>query len=398
MRIAIFQDTWKPNIDGVVISTELFMKELKRRGHDVLLVVPRAPGDETEYPDDHVLVPSVNLSWLYPGACLGKFWARGVGEKIRAFNPELIHSMTEFTLGHFLATYWQNKLGLPRVHTFHTMWSEYLFYLPLVPIALVRAWIRWAAPRAARKRVKHLIAPSEAFIPVLKNDWNIGDFPISAAPTGIDLSRFENMDGRRFRAAHGIGDEERIVLYLGRLGDEKNVELVVDTFAELRRRGHDTLRFVIAGDGPKAYVDKLKARAAQHGLSDVVWTGFITGQPWADCYGAAELFLFPSITETQGLVVVESLAAGVPMVSVKAYGPSSTMRGERGCLFAENDPEDFADKAERLLGDRALWDKKRAQGLAIAEEYSIENRTAHLESIYRKVLDDERALPPHDPT
>lgn len=386
MRILIFQDTFHPKVDGVVVSTNLFIDELHRLGHDVRLVVPRHPRDKTEYPDHVWTVPSIRFDWIYPGTCLGKFWAGNLAERIAQFKPQLVHSMTEFTLGHFLATYWKNRLNLPRIHTFHTLWHEYLFYIPLVPVALTRLWMRWAAPRAVRKRLRYIVAPSECMAESIRTDWAVGDFPIAVIPTGLDIDKFKAMDGDRFRAKYKIGAEERVVLYLGRLGDEKNTDLVVSSMAELKRRGETQLRFVIAGDGPASYVKGLKQRAEAMGMSDIVWTGIVRGQDWLDCYGAADLFLFPSVTETQGLVVLEALAAGVPVVTVEAMGPAQTMAGEKGGLFAANDPVDFADKAQALLSDEVLYAQKRKEALDLASSFSIEQRAHDLLGVYDHVL------------
>jgi 1,2-diacylglycerol 3-alpha-glucosyltransferase len=391
MRILIFQDTFHPKVDGVVISTELFIAELQRQGHEVCLVAPRHPKDKTEYADNYWLVPSVRFDWIYPGTCLGKFWAGNLAARIKEFKPEIIHSMTEFTLGHFLATYWKNKLNLPRVHTFHTLWHEYLFYIPLVPVALTRLWMRWAAPKAVRKRLKYIIAPSEAMAHSIREDWAVGDFPIAVIPTGLDQSKFKKMNGQRFRSKYNIENHERVILYLGRLGDEKNTQLIVASMAELRKRGEKNIRFVIAGDGPAAYVKKLRAQAKMQELDDIIWTGIVRGQDWLDCYGSADLFLFPSVTETQGLVVLESLAAGVPVVTVEAMGPAQTMLGEKGGLFADNNPEHFADQTQRLLRDPDLYEIKKNEAIELALSFSIENRARELADVYEKViLEDAR--------
>lgn len=388
MRIAIFQDTFHPKVDGVVVSTNLFREELKRQGHEVLLVVPRHPEDNQTYDDDVCQIPAVDINLLYPGACLGKFWRNEeLGPRITAFKPDLIHSMTEFTIGHFMSTHWVNKLRVPRVHTFHTLWNEYIFYLPLIPNGLVRAWMRWAAPRTARKRVKAIISPSEAMSETIRDEWNVGEFPIHAVPTGLQLGKFNHMVGERFRERHGIKAGERVVLYLGRMGDEKNVDLVINTMGELKRRGQGNVRYVVAGGGPPDYLKKMHKLAEKNGVGDdIIWTGFISGQDWLDCYGAADLFLFPSVTETQGLVVIEALAAGVPLVSVKAMGPASTMTGEKGCLWGENDPKDFADKTQQLLGDDELYERKKREALAVAADYAIENRASQLVDVYEEAV------------
>lgn len=387
MRIAIFQDTYHPATNGVVVSTDLFIRELKRRGHEVLLIAPRHPDYKEEAPEGVVLIDAVATDFIYPGSSLGKFWKGHVGEALRAFQPDLIHSMTEFTIGHWMASYFREKLKLPRVHTFHTLWTEYLFYIPLLPQFISQPLFRWLAPRACKKRFDRVLAPSEAMKDIIETDWGVSEPGIHVLPTGLDFSRFNGMSGARFREQRGIKAHERVLLYLGRLGDEKNVELVVHTFAELKRRGEPNLRFVIAGGGPELYLKKIHKLARDLGLEeDILWTGFVSGQEWADCYGAADLVLFPSVTETQGLVVVEALAAGVPLVSVDTLGPGSVMKGEKGCLFAEPNATDFADKALRLLHDDVLMERKKREAKEVAKAYSIEQRGAELEAIYADVL------------
>ena len=195
------------------------------------------------------------------------------------------------------------------------------------------------------------------------------------------------MNGARFKEKYQINSDERLILYLGRLGDEKNTDLVVSSMAELKRRGEKNLRFVIAGDGPASYVKGLKKRAQALGMDEIIWTGIVRGQDWLDCYGAADVFLFPSVTETQGLVVLESLAAGVPVVTVEAMGPAQTMAGERGGFFADNDPAAFADKTQALLHQGDLYERKQKEALELAMSFSIEKRAQDLIAVYEAVLE-----------
>lgn len=385
MRIVMFQDTYHPATNGVVVSTDLFIEELKRRGHDVLLIAPRHPDYKEPAPEGVHLIPAVSAEFIYPGASLGKFWRGEVSKVIEAFKPDLMHSMTEFTIGHWMASYFRKKFHLKRVHTFHTLWTEYFFYIPFVPHKLVNRWFQYVAPRGCRKRLDHVLVPSESMRDIVVNDWHV-DLPIDVLPTGLHIEKFRGGVGERFRQRYGLAEDERVLLYLGRLGDEKNVELVVDTMVELRRRGEPNIKLVIAGGGPDVYLRKLHKRCEAAGLNDVLWTGFVRGQDWLDTYAAADLVLFPSVTETQGLVVVESLAAGKPLISVEAMGPGSVMKGEKGCLFAENDPVDFADKTQRLLHDDVLYQRKKREAAELAQSYAIEQRGAELEAIYQRVL------------
>ncbi|HEY4219760.1 MAG TPA: glycosyltransferase, partial [Myxococcota bacterium] len=397
MRIAMFEDTYWPKIDGINTSVELFSKELRKRGHEVLIVAPRHPDadyNEISVDDDTILVPAVATEWLYPGTSLGKFW-QGMGkgpvaERFKNWRPDILHSHTEFTIGLWMASYWRSRFqsqGTRRVHTYHTLWTEYLFYLPL-PQAFSQPLVRWLAPRTTQKRFDGVIAPTEKMRDALISDWGITPAwsDIDVVPTGIDVARMTTGSNERFRTRYAIKDDESVILYLGRIGTEKNVELVMKTFAELVKRGEKNVRFVVAGGGPESYVDKLKKQAIDMGVHNIVWTGFVRGQDWLDAYAAADVMLFPSVTETQGLVVVEALAAGVPLVSVEAMGPASTMKGERGCLFADNDPAVFATATQRLLRDEVLYERKKREALEIAKVSSVEHRTDELLAVYERVL------------
>jgi len=396
MRIAMFEDTYWPKIDGINTSVGLFTKELRKRGHEVVIVAPAHPDADystQDVDDDTILLPAVSTEWLYPGTSLGKFWqgfGRGrVAERFAKWRPDIIHSHTEFTIGLWMSSYWRTKLaplGTRRIHTFHTLWTEYLFYLPL-PEAFTQPLVRYLAPRTTKKRFDGVIAPTEKMREALIDDWGITPewSNIDVVPTGIDVQQFSRGDNARFRAKYGIGPDENVLLYLGRIGTEKNVELVMKTFAELKRRDTKNVRFVIAGGGPDGYVEKLKKQAIDMGIN-ILWTGFVRGQDWLDTYAAADIVLFPSITETQGLVVVEALASGVPLVSVEAMGPASTMKGERGCLFAGNDASQFATATLRLLNDDVLYERKKREALEIARNSSVEQRTDELLGVYERAL------------
>jgi 1,2-diacylglycerol 3-alpha-glucosyltransferase len=385
MRVAVFQDTWHPKIDGVVVSTDLFAAELRARGHDVKLVVPAHPAlDRRALDSDVILVDAVPVDFIYPGASLGKFWSGGLADLFRRWRPDVLHSMTEFTLGHWVASYWREKLRVPRVHTFHTLWNEYLFYAPL-PEAVTQRVLRMIADGAVKKRFDAVIAPTDAMRRMLADDWGVTS-RIDVLPTGIRLQSVHGGDAQRFRRRFSIADDERVLLYLGRMGVEKNVELVVEAAAQLRRMGDPKTRLVLAGDGPRGYMERLRALAAERGLVDVVWTGFVQGEAWRDCYAAADVVLFPSVTETQGLVVVEALAAGVPVVAVEAMGPACILAGERGGLFSPDHAAPFAAQVRRLLVDDVLYARKQREALEVAKAYSIEARAAELEAVYERVL------------
>lgn len=384
MRIAIFQDTFLPKIDGVQVSTEKFRHELAKRGHDVLVIAPRHPSLKS----DHIgykLIEAFPTDFLYPGLSMGKTWKTDLGKIFGEFQPDIIHSMSEFTIGLHLANAFRKRFLVPRVHTFHTYFSQYIYFVPKFLRNLLKPIVPKVTRAIASRGIDSIVVPTLAMQKYFIDECAIRS-PVNVVPNGIDISKFSQMNGAAFRAKHKISKEERVVLTLGRIAQDKLVDVIIRSFAKLREGGLRDIRLVVAGVGPKSYMNYLKRVAKEEGIFDVVWAGYVGGQDWLDCYGAADLSLIPSITETFCLVLLESFAAGVPVVASNAMGPASLMKGEKGGLFSLPEPNDCARQAHRLLLDRELWMKKQVEGLEIAKNFAIESSTDKLESLYEKTL------------
>jgi glycosyltransferase involved in cell wall biosynthesis len=280
------------------------------------------------------------------------------------------------------------RRGLPVVATYHTLFEEYLFhYVPLVPRSLMRA----AARRISRTQCDALdavVVPSTAMRDTLER-YGVRS-RIEIVPTGVPLPEFSCGDGARFRAEHGIATSRPLLVYVGRVAFEKNIEFLLRVLALVRRGVPDVL-LVVCGEGPA--LAHLKRLARKLGIEDAVrFVGYLDrATRLLDCYRAADAFVFASRTETQGLVLLEAMALGVPVVSTAVMGTRDIVAPERGAIVAGDDAADFAACVTRLLRDPPLRARLSAEGREYAGCWSASALAQRMEAFYRTVLD--RASP-----
>ncbi len=350
MRILMISDVYFPRVNGVSTSIQTFWRELDARGHRVTLIAP----DYGQGPDDPnldlVRVPSRYLP-LDPEDRMMKARAiRALTGRLRGWQYDVVHIQTPF-VAHYLGLELARGLGVPCIESYHTFFEEYLHhYAPFLPAA----WLRRAARRFSHSQcnaVDALVVPSTPMAEVLRG-YGIRT-PMHIIPTGMDLGRFANADGARFRAAHGIAAARPLLLFVGRVAHEKNIDMLMRAFVRVRHAVPQAL-LVIAGEGPaERHLHRL---ARELGIAaDVLFVGYLSrDRALLDCYAAADAFLFASRTETQGLVLLEAMALGVPVVSTAVLGTRDILAPRRGALVAEDDVDDLADKAVTVLCNPAL--------------------------------------------
>jgi glycosyltransferase involved in cell wall biosynthesis len=265
-------------------------------------------------------------------------------------SVDLVHVQTPF-VAHRIGLSVARELGKKSLETYHTFFEEYLHhYLPLFPRMLARAFARGVSRRQCNA-VDAVVAPSQQLADVLTSYGVTA--PIEVIPTGLDLGDFAGGDGARFRAEHGIAPDRPVMLLVGRVAHEKNIEFLVRVLAEVRRSVADVL-FVIAGEGPA--VPSLRRSVSAATLdANVLFVGYLDRRTaLRDCYRAADVFVFASRTETQGLVLLESLALGVPVVSTAVLGTKEALRDARGAVVVREDVAEFAAAVTRVLTHREL--------------------------------------------
>jgi len=346
MRIGIFSESYKPLINGVSTSVETLIAELEKAGHTVFVFTSSYP----RFTDERTNVfrfPSVN-SVIEPDYVLPIPISRRIAEAIPSLKLDIVHSHGPFLLGR-LARRIARRYDIPHISTNHTLYTEYAHYFPLAPASWVRGFLV-GMMRVYYNSCQQVTVPSR-----LTRDRLVSygvTTPIEVVPTGIPEPPYILTPRDEIKDRLGIPSTAKMLLYVGRLAPEKNLLMLLDAFVTISAEDRDAY-LIVAGSGRSAAT--LKHRAENLGISDrTVFTGFIQRTKLDPLYRAAEAFLFPSKTETQGLAVGEALAAGTPAVVVNAGGaPESVNDGVDGFLI-EDDPGQMADRALQLLRDPDL--------------------------------------------
>lgn len=374
MRIGLFTNTYLPFCGGVTISVETLRHGLQARGHEVWTFAPRFPGAADSEPRI-IRVPSVPAA-TYPEFALAVPWAPRIGREARRLRLDVFHAHHPFLLGP-AARRLARRLGRPLVFTYHTRYEKYAHYVPLTR-ALVEAAALGLSTRFA-VRADAVIAPSMLVRDQLRARGVTA--PITVVPTGVDLARFRPGERATARHALGLPAVEPIVLYVGRLDREKSVDRVLHAFDRIAGTlGH--ARLCLVGQGTEA--ETLRRLAARLGTGDRVhFAGVRPHATLAAWYRAADLFLFASETETQGLVLAEAAACGLPAVAVAAPGCDEVVRdGETGVL-TKGDPAALAEAAIGLLLDAEQRRAMGARARQVAErEFDVALQLARTLDVY----------------
>lgn len=387
MRILMLSDVYFPRVNGVSTSIQTLRQALAEAGHASMLVVPDYPGAAAE--PDIVRVPG----WAVPRDPEDRLMhPRALEAALNRLDPagfDLVHIHTPF-LAHRAGVRWARRHRLPSVETYHTLFEEYFHhYLPFLP----RVWLAAAARRISRKEcdgVTAVIAPSSAMKQALET-YGVAS-PVHVIPTGIRLADFADCDGAAFRRRHGIPSKRPVMAYVGRVAFEKNIDFLLRV-TEVVRREHPDVLFVIAGEGPARA--RLERTAAKRGLAgNVRFVGYLErGRELPACYCAADAFVFASKTETQGLVLLEAMALGVPVVALAEMGTRDVLKDGAGCRVAPDDATGFARTLLPLLADRAAARTLGAAGRVYAAGWSETAMQCEILKLYRSLVSSGGGLP-----
>ncbi|MCU0833418.1 MAG: glycosyltransferase [Chromatiaceae bacterium] len=386
MRVLMISDVYFPRINGVSTSIQTFARELSAQGHQITLIAPEYGTSEPE-PFEVIRVASRYLPLDPEDRILRTGKLRAYRPRLAAAGFHLIHIQTPF-IAHYAGLGLARRFGLPVVESYHTFFEQYLDkYIPFVP----SAWLRAAARRFSASQcnaVDALVVPSRAMLDVL-HGYGVGTHA-EVIPTGIELDRFSSGDGARFRERHDIAPARPVLVHVGRLAFEKNIDFLLHVLVRVRRQVPDVL-LVIAGEGPARR--ELEALSTRLGLRDhVLFVGYLSRDgALEDCYCAGAAFVFASRTETQGLVLLEAMALGVPVVSTAIMGTREVLDDGRGCLIAEDDEADFASKAVRLLTEPELRAALAAEAHRYAQGWSAPVLAERMIQFYEEVANRAKA-------
>ena len=383
LTIGVFTETYKPQVNGVVASIENLKKILTPKGcRLVIFTVGERSRTQNEGSCIIRRFKSVNLP-LYPDYRFTLPQFHKIKHLVKQYDVKLLHSHGPFSMG-LNALYAHRKLGIPLVGTFHTLLPEYMHYLVGKRLAKYASRFlkgySWKFLKWYYSRCDVVTCPSMGVTNLLKEK---GFRNVVFLSNGIDTTRFDTgINGSRFREAYGLSDDEKIVLYLGRIGFEKNIQLIVQA-APLILKEDKKVKFVIAGSGPaeKDLVSLVKLG----GLSEyVIFTGFVPNEILADAYAAADIFVTLSCTENQPLTVLEALSAGKPLIVARASVLTEFVKdGQNG--FAVRDVEEFAGRAVQILRNDTLGRKMGEESRRIAEQHSLEKIGNQIVQLYRSL-------------
>ncbi len=375
MRIAMFSDSYYPYISGVTRAVATMKDTLSSLGHEVMVFCPSYPDTEPE--TGVVRFPSVKAP-TYAGYYVAIPYLPKVIQQVRRFSPEVIHVHSPFNLGMVGLRVGRHE-GVPVALTYHTMYNMYSHYLPLIGPKVSRA-IERAAFRVAR-RADAVITPSGAIARYLAERGATSKaIPI---PNGIPVAEFQGGKPQYLHDNHGIPEGDPIILTCGRLGREKNLEVLLASFAKVIQKTAANL--VLVGDGPLK--DELKAKAESFGIRENThFIGTVPPNMMANVYAGASLFMFTSLTDTQGLVLIEAKAAGLPAVAVGALGVADMVQDGIDGFLCQNDPNQIAEKAVSLLKQPALLAAMSENAKRTAQEFSRESCAQKLLECYRSIM------------
>jgi 1,2-diacylglycerol 3-alpha-glucosyltransferase len=385
VKILMVSDVYFPRVNGVSTSIATFRRELEARGHEVHLIAPDY-GKGTDDERRIHRIPSRRLPLDPEDRMMVSGHVHAMGDRLRAAGFDLVHIQTPF-VAHRLGVRLSNELGVPRVETYHTLFEEYLYhYVPLAPKELMRLLARRLA-RSQCNDLDGLVVPSSAMLDRLR-DYGVATHA-DIIPTGLEPESFEPGDGRGFRARYGIAPERPVLVYIGRVAHEKNIGFLLQVTARLRRDLPEVL-LVVAGGGPA--LDRLRREAQALGIEgNVLFVGYLDRRKeLPDCYRAGDVFVFASHTETQGLVLLEAMAQGVPLVALAKMGTRDVLRHGEGAWIAEDSVEDFAGRTAHLLADRTAASRLGAAGREYAARWAAGALAERMLGFYQAVCEGHR--------
>ncbi|WP_277679115.1 glycosyltransferase family 4 protein [Gracilibacillus dipsosauri] len=380
MKILITSEWYSPVINGVVTSIINLKKELQHLGHDVRILT--LSNQKKSFRQNEVTyISSLGIGKIYPGARITLSTNDKYLDELIAWQPDVIHTQCEFSTFR-LAKYIAKHCGAPIIHTYHTVYEDYTHYF-----SPNRKWGKAMVAVFTKKVLKHatyVIAPTDKVQSLLKGYGVTQE--ISVIPTGIYLHQFtkkiQNRTKQQLRQQLGLSPNQRLLLFVGRLAKEKNLEEIIRYFARLNRQN---LVLLIVGDGPHRH--SLENYANKKNISDrVIFTGMVSPERIATYYQIGDAFVSASNSETQGLTYIEALASGLPAICREDPCLDNVIVNERnGWQYSSY--EDFKEKLQWLISDKEVWQQfsKNAVESAV-RNFSSTAFAQNIESIYFQAI------------
>jgi len=392
VKILFISDVYFPRVNGVSTSIRIFKKQLVKLGHQVHLIAPDYC-EETQKKEDWITrVPSRKI-YFDPEDRLMKFFkAKKLVSWIKEEKFDLIHIHTPF-IAHYLGIKISKELSIPCVETYHTFFEDYLHhYLPIIPEYFSRRYAKWISKRQCNS-VDGIISPSKPMLNILR-EYQI-DTLAEVIPTGLENKYLVQHSGHAFRIANNIPLRQKVLLFVGRIAHEKNILFLLHMHKILLQKHPNTL-LLITGEGPaEADIKKeIKKLEIDNNVKMIGYLDQINELP--ACYASADVFVFSSKSETQGIVLLEAMAQGTPVVGIAELGAASILFEGEGALIAKDDTQHFSERVNEILSDREIHRKLSEKAIAyVKRKWTASEQANKLSNFYKVVKKQhERSIKP----
>ena len=391
MRIGIFTETYTPYISGLVTSEVMLKKALEKRGHEVYVVTANLESFHYEYDEEErvLRIPGIptgiynsRLTSIYPIQALNK---------IKSWNLDIIHSQTEFAIGSF-ARLFAKQYNIPIVHTYHTMYEDYVHYITKGYFnRSSKKIVEYLTKFYCDRTINELIVPTKKAYDLFKGKYNV-QRNIHIIPTGIEVERFykEKINQKKIDALkkkYNIKKNDFVLIFVGRIAEEKNIPYLIDVVRDVIDKKRN-VKLLIIGDGPDK--ERYEKYSVEKGtLKNVIFTGKVAWDDIPIFYNLGDAFISASTTETQGLTIIEAMAASLPAICINDESFSGTVVNDlNGFLF--NSKEECFEIIIKLACDKKLVKYLSNGARTSAEQHSSKYFAEKVLDVYRIAINNRK--------
>lgn len=390
MRIGIFTDTYPPYINGVSTSIVMLKRALEKKGHEVFIVTVNSDNMSYKYEDGNkiIRIPGIPIG-IFDYRLTGIYPLRAI-EKIKKWNLDIIHSHTEFGVGTF-ARIIAKQFDIPIVHTYHTMYEDYVHYITKGYFNKTsKKIVEYLTKFYCDQTVSELIVPTKKAYDLFKQKYHVGR-NVHIIPTGIEIERFYRENFKKeeienLKTKLGFNKNDLIILFVGRMGKEKSVDFLIDAQSYIAKK-YSNAKMLLIGDGP--YLKDFKSQVNKLKLNDNV--KFLGKIPWEEIpkyYQLANIFVTASKTETQGLTVIEAMAASIPVIAIDDESFNTVIVDDlNGKLFKNK--RQYKIALSELIEDSQKRERLSNQARISTEVHSSKYFAEKVLDVYKKALGND---------